>query len=80
MENFYFACTAVDSGRAYSPKTDIVIDIPTAFSFFAQDVERTKRRLAEKAKRLCERWNDRFCQAGETKQVKNAERALSQSI
>jgi len=64
------ACTAIDGSKPYYPKTDTIMDIPTAHTFFAQDANRTKRRLTEKAKRLCDKWNEKFYDQGLRRQVK----------
>lgn len=59
MDNYYFGISAVDAGKLYSPKTEVLLDLPTAQSFFEM-AELTKNKLAEKAKQLCSDWNERF--------------------
>jgi hypothetical protein len=50
----------IDWSSPWHPESKIIIDIPTALSFFLDHREHTKKKVAKMAQKLVDAWNEAY--------------------
>jgi hypothetical protein len=66
LGGFFFLLHLIDWSTPWHPESKIIIDIPTALSFFLDHREHTKKKVTKMAQRLVDAWNEAY---GGTKNV-----------
>jgi hypothetical protein len=66
LNGFFFLINLIDWSVPWHPESKIIIDIPTAVTFFLEKKEHTKRKVTEMSQKLVDAWNEMY---GGTKNV-----------
>ena len=66
LGGYFFLLHLIDWSTPWHPESKIIIDIPTALSFFLDHREHTKKKVTKMAQRLVDAWNEAY---GGTKNV-----------
>ena len=66
MGGYFFLLHLIDWSTPWHPESKIIIDIPTALSFFLDHREHTKKKVSKMAQKLVDAWNEAY---GGTKNV-----------
>jgi hypothetical protein len=66
LGGYFFLLHLIDWSTPWHPESKIIIDIPTALSFFLDHREHTKKKVSKMAQKLVDAWNEAY---GGTKNV-----------
>jgi hypothetical protein len=60
LGGYFFLLHLIDWSSPWHPESKIIIDIPTALSFFLDHREHTKKKVAKMAQKLVDAWNEAY--------------------